>query len=84
MNSILERFRRKQLKRQPEALNPAAAEIPVSRRERTIPPHIVACKVCGGRGVTGGEICPQCKGSGRVIVSCEVTTYVSAYVPENS
>ena len=30
-----------------------------------------------------GATCPQCKGSGRVIVSCEVTTYVSAYVPEN-
>ena len=29
-------------------------------------------------------VCPQCKGSGRVIVSCEVTTYISAYVPENN
>ena len=29
-----------------------------------------------------GTACPQCKGSGRVIVSCEVTTYVLAYVPE--
>ena len=37
-----------------------------------------------GKGKKDGEICPQCKGSGRVIVSCEVTTYISAYVPENN
>lgn len=83
MNNILERFRRKQLKRQPEAQQPASTEIPKPKRERTIPPHIVACKVCEGKGMKEGAICPQCKGSGRVIVSCEVTTYVSAYVPEN-
>lgn len=82
MNNILERFRRKQAK-QPEAPKPARVE-PSPKRERTIPPHIVACKVCEGKGVEDGETCPQCKGSGRVIVSCEVTTYVSAYVPENN
>ena len=53
-----------------------------TKRERTIPPQIVACKVCGGKGIKEGTICPQCKGSGRVIVSCEVVTYVTAYQPE--
>nr|DAO49683.1 MAG TPA: chaperone protein [Caudoviricetes sp.] len=84
MNSILERFRRKQVKRRPESQQPAGMESPAPKREKTIPPHIVACKVCEGKGVKDGAVCPQCKGSGRVIVSCEVTTYISAYVPENN
>lgn len=84
MNNILERFRRKQPGRLPEAQRPTPAETFAPKRERTIPPHIVACKVCEGRGTKDGATCPQCKGSGRVIVSCEVTTYVSAYVPENN
>lgn len=54
----------------------------VTRREKTIPPRIVACKVCEGRGVTDGSTCPQCDGSGRVIVSFDVVTYVTAYRPE--
>lgn len=83
MNNILERFRRKQQKRHLNAQQPISAEITVPKREKTIPPHIVACKVCEGKGTKDGDICPQCKGSGRVIVSCEVTTYVTAYVPEN-
>lgn len=78
--NILNKFRRKQ-PRQPKAAEP---EELLPKRERTIPPHIVACKVCGGTGVKDGATCPQCKGSGRVIVSCEVTTFVSAYVPENN
>ena len=81
MNSILDRFKRKQAK-QPAVSQPASVE-PSPKRERTIPPHIVACKVCEGKGMIDGGACPQCKGSGRVIVSCEVTTYISAYVPEN-
>ena len=84
MNNILERFRRKQPGRQPEAQRPTPAETFAPKRERTIPPHIVVCKVCEGKGTKDGATCPQCKGSGRVIVSCEVTTYVSAYVPENN
>lgn len=76
MNGILERFRRRQVKRQQES--------PAPKREKTIPPHIVTCKVCEGKGKKDGAACPQCKGSGRVIVSCEVTTYISAYVPENN
>ena len=82
MNNILERFRRKQQKRRLNAQRPIGTEIPVPKREKTIPPHIVACKVCEGKGIKEGDTCPQCKGSGRVIVSCEVTTYVTAYVPE--
>lgn len=82
MNSILDRFKRKQAK-QPAVSQPASVE-PSPKRERTIPPHIVACKVCEGKGMKDGVACPQRKGSGRVIVSCEVTTYISAYVPENN
>lgn len=84
MGHILERFRRKQPGVQSETSQPVVVEISGLKRERTIPPHIVACKVCEGKGTKDGATCPQCKGSGRVIVSCEVTTYVSAYVPENN
>ena len=83
MNNIFQRFSRKQVKRQSEQ-QPTGMESPAPKRENTIPPHIVACKVCEGKGVKDGAVCPQCKGSGRVIVSCEVTTYISAYVPENN
>ena len=48
MNSILERFRRKQVKRRPESQQPVGMESPAPKREKTIPPHIVACKVCEG------------------------------------
>lgn len=84
MNNIFQRFSRKQVKRQSESQQSAGMESPAPKREKTIPPHIVACKVCEGKGVKDGAVCPQCKGSGRVIVSCEVTTYISAYVPENN
>lgn len=80
MNNILERFRRKQAK---QLVAPQPASVLRTKHERTIPPHIVACKVCEGKGTKDSAVCPQCKGSGRVIVSCEVTTFVSAYVPEN-
>lgn len=75
MDSILNRFKRK-------ADRPDKTDGLLPKREKLIPPHIVACKVCGGKGTKDGATCLQCKGSGRVIVSCEVTTYVSAYVPE--
>lgn len=52
------------------------------RREKTVPPHIAVCRVCGGKGKVDGCGCKQCKGSGRVIVSSEVVTYVTAYDPE--
>ena len=82
MNNILERIRRKQQSQRSKSQQPTTVEIPAPKREKTIPPHIVVCKVCEGKGMNEGVTCPQCKGSGRVIVSCEVTTYVSAYVPE--
>ena len=75
MNSILNRFKRK-------ADRPNKTDGLLPKREKTIPPHIVVCKVCEGIGTKNGMVCPQCKGSGRVIVSCEITTYVSAYVSE--
>ena len=77
MNNILNKFRRK-------SAELVKTESPALKREKTIPPHIVVCKVCEGKGRKEGAICPQCKGTGRVIVSCEVTTYVSAYVPEDA
>ncbi len=77
MNSILNRLKRK-------ADRPNKTDELLPKREKTIPPHIVVCKVCEGKGTKEGATCPQCKGSGRVIVSCEVTTYVSAYVPEDA
>lgn len=77
MNSILNRLKRK-------ADRPNKTDELLPKRERMIPPHIVVCKVCEGKGTKEGATCPQCKGSGRVIVSCEVTAYVSAYVPENN
>lgn len=76
MNSILNRLKRK-------ADRPNKTDELLPKRERMSQPHIVVCKVCEGKGTKEGATCPQCKGSGRVIVSCEVTTYVSAYVPEN-
>ena len=35
-----------------------------------------------GKGKVDGCGCKQCKGSGRVIVSSEVVTYITAYDPE--
>ena len=75
MNSFLRKYKRK-------TDQPNKTDELLPKREKTIPPHIVVCKVCEGKGTKEGATCPQCKGSGRVIVSCEVITYVSAYVPE--
>lgn len=76
MNNILSRFRQKKVAEEPDYRN--------IKREKTIPPHVVVCKVCEGTGMKDGCTCPQCDGSGRVIVTCEVKTYVTAYVPENN
>ena len=72
MGNILDRFRKPKETQEPKG----------RKRTRTIPPHVVACKVCDGRGIIDGHICEQCKGSGRVIVTCDVVTYVMAFVPE--
>ncbi|MDB9086162.1 hypothetical protein, partial [Parabacteroides merdae] len=61
MNSILNRLKRK-------ADRPNKTDELLPKRERMIPPHIVVCKVCEGKGTKEGATCPQCKGSGRVIV----------------
>ena len=82
MNNLFDRFKKRREFRQSE--QPRQPECLALKREKKIPPHIVACKVCEGKGEKDGTTCPQCKGSGRVIVSCEVTTYVSAYVPETN
>ena len=52
--------------------------------EKTVAPHIVACKICEGIGVMNGSECDQCKGSGRVIVTSQVTIYITAYKPLNN
>lgn len=72
MGNILDRFRKPK----------EAQEHKGIKRTKTIPPHVVACKVCEGSGSIDGHVCEQCKGSGRVIVTCDVTTYVMAYAPE--
>ena len=69
MNNILERIRRKQQSQRSKSQQPTTVEIPAPKREKTIPPHIVVCKVCEGKGMNEGVTCPQCN--------------VSAYVPEN-
>lgn len=81
MSSILSKFKARTVKAQKAAEEPDYRNI---KRERTIAPHVVVCKVCEGTGMKDDRTCPQCDGSGRVIVTCEVTTYVTAYVPENN
>lgn len=50
MNNLFDKFKK-------QRRHPAAQE-PEPTHERTIPPHIVACRVCGGKGETDGTICP--------------------------
>lgn len=73
MNNLFDKFKKQRCR--------PAAKAPEPTHERTIPPHIVACRVCSGKGEKDGAICTQCKGSGRVIVSHKVKTFVSAYIP---
>ncbi len=73
MNNLFDKFKKQRRRPAPQEPEPT--------HERTIPPHIVACRVCGGKGETDGTVCPQCQGSGRVIVSHEVKTFVTAYIP---
>lgn len=46
---------------------------------RNIPPRVTTCKICSGTGYVEDEYCHQCKGSGRVVVSSDVVTYVKAF-----
>lgn len=62
------------------------------KREITRPPKVALCRVCKGTGTTWTEyssfnvpkVCPQCEGSGRVIVSCEMTLDIRAYKPRTT
>lgn len=59
-------------------------------------PAIALCRQCGGKGIVDDfpkedifrqmdsfrDVCPLCKGSGRVIVSAEVLITIVAYTPE--
>lgn len=57
-------------------------DLPGTKNEKIIPPHIVTCKICNGTGICNEQACLQCSGSGRVIVTSTVVTYVTAYFPE--
>jgi len=48
------------------------------------PEKISVCHLCGGKGIVEGEkesqTCPQCLGSGRVLVSCEMRLDIKPFV----
>lgn len=52
------------------------------RLEKFIPPRITSCKLCGGRGQIEGDVCVQCQGSGRVVVTSEIVTYIKPFEPQ--
>ena len=53
------------------------------KKEVTKPEKVALCRVCHGTGILTKhgqvEICPQCEGSGRVLVSCTMTLDIRAY-----
>lgn len=53
-------------------------------RKRLIPPRVTVCSKCSGTGSDMGVMCAQCEGSGRVIVSSDVVTFITAYKPSSS
>lgn len=72
------------------AISKAATETPKKYKpqnrgkklERITSPRITCCKLCDGTGKIDGGNCLQCEGSGRVIVTSEVVTYINAYKPK--
>lgn len=59
------------------------------KKEITRPPKIALCRMCKGTGILAAEAperhpyrCPQCEGSGRVTVSCEMTLDIKPYRPK--
>ena len=59
-------------------------------RTLTKPEKIALCRECHGTGkvkagrfVRKSEPCPQCEGSGRVLVSCEMTLHIRPYQESN-
>ena len=58
------------------------------RQSVTKEPKVALCRRCRGTGRDlsgeapfGGGVCPQCEGSGRVTVSCEMTLDIRPYKP---
>ncbi|MFI3322448.1 MAG: hypothetical protein R3Y50_07990 [Rikenellaceae bacterium] len=49
------------------------------RQERILPPRVTSCKMCDGAGYVAGHVCTQCNGTGRVVVTSEVITYIKPY-----
>ncbi|QFQ11556.1 molecular chaperone DnaJ [Pseudoprevotella muciniphila] len=52
-------------------------------RSITKPEKVALCRECHGRGTVSklgfSRLCPNCEGSGRVLVSCEMTLHVRPY-----
>ncbi len=58
------------------------------KRDIIRPAKVSLCRLCKGTGMVPAgapqrvpERCPQCEGSGRVIVSCEMTIDIRPYRP---
>ena len=50
-------------------------------------PKVTVCRRCGGDGHILGKdgqrhICPQCEGSGRCVVSCEMMVNIEPFKPK--
>lgn len=58
---------------------------PMKSSVRYVPTKVAVCKECEGKGVVYTDgcpcTCPSCNGSGRVKVTCQVISTVSAFVP---
>lgn len=48
--------------------------------ERSIPSHVSVCRNCSGEGYINDLLCPQCHGSGRVIVTSQIITIVTPFI----
>lgn len=57
------------------------------KREVRKAPKVTICRKCRGTGEIADDMpletrcCPQCEGSGRVTVSCEMTVDIRPYRP---
>lgn len=55
-------------------------------KQVTKQPHVSICRTCSGTGMIesfnhpdGRMTCPQCEGSGRLVVSCQMTVDIRPY-----